>query len=127
MRTLVLISLAALATPVWAEASPPIASAKPAAVAAPARTLCEAIEASARRNDLPYPFFTRLIWQESRFDPGAVSPAGAQGVAQFMPATAAERGLADPFEPARALDESAAYLKDLRAQVRQSRPCRRGL
>ena len=66
-------------------------------------TLCDALQAASTRNDLPPAFFTRLIWQESRFDPGARSPAGAQGVAQFMPATAAERGL-------------AAYLKELRAR-----------
>ena len=77
-------------------------------------TLCGALEAAAARNDLPAAFFTRLIWQESRFDPAARSPVGAEGVAQFMPGTAAERGLLDPFEPARALDESAAYLKELR-------------
>ena len=91
--------------------APGTAAAAPAAV-----TLCGALEAAAARNGLPYPFFTRLIWQESRFDPLARSPVGAQGVAQFMPATAAERGLVDPFEPARALDESAAYLKELRQQ-----------
>ena len=96
-----------------ASADAPAATAKPAA-STPARTLCDAIQAAAKRNGLPYPFFTRLIWQESRFDPAAVSPAGAQGVAQFMPGTAAERGLADPFEATRALDESAAYLKELR-------------
>lgn len=76
--------------------------------------LCQALHAAALRNELPEAFFTRLIWQESRFDPGARSPAGAEGIAQFMPGTAAERGLDDPFAPARALDESAAYLKELR-------------
>ena len=81
-----------------------------------ALSLCGALEAAAARNGLPTAFFTRLIWQESRFDPAARSPVGAQGVAQFMPATAAGRGLTDPFEPARALDESAAYLKELRDQ-----------
>ena len=91
-------------------------SAAPVADASTQATLCGALEAAARRNGLPFAFFTRLIWQESRFDLAARSPAGAQGVAQFMPATAAERGLLDPFEPARALDESAAYLKDLRGQ-----------
>lgn len=110
MRALALLLSLALAAPARADTAASAAD-KPAA---PAATLCDAIQASARRNGLPYPFFTRLIWQESRFDPGAVSPAGAQGVAQFMPGTAAERGLADPFEPARALDESAAYLKELR-------------
>src|SRR6266566_4555004 len=50
--------------------------------------ICNALAAAAQENDLPIDFFTRLIWQESRFDPTAVSRAGAQGVAQFMPATA---------------------------------------
>ncbi len=86
----------------------------PAPIAPVVVTLCGALEAASTRSGLPHAFFARLIWQESRFDPAARSPVGAQGVAQFMPATAAERGLADPFEPARALDESAAYLKDLR-------------
>jgi len=52
-------------------------------------------------------FFARLIWKESRFDIKAVSPAGAQGVAQFMPATAKRRGLADPFDPEQAIPASA--------------------
>ena len=48
--------------------------------------ICSALAAAAAQNDLPTDFFVRLIWQESRFDPAAVSRAGAQGVAQFMPA-----------------------------------------
>ncbi len=71
------------------------------------------IEAVARRNGLDPNFFVRLIWRESLFDAGAVSPAGAQGIAQFMPGTAKLRGLADPFNPAEALAASAAYLADL--------------
>ena len=58
---------------------------------------------AARAHELPVHFFMRLIWQESRFKPHAVSHAGAQGIAQFMPGTAQWRGLADPFEPSRAL------------------------
>ena len=58
----------------------------------------------------------RLIHLESRFNPLAVSPKGAQGIAQFMPATAAERGLADPFDPIAALPASAALLRDLNGQ-----------
>jgi hypothetical protein len=42
-----------------------------------------------------------------------VSPKGAQGVAQFMPRTAVERGLADPFDPEQAIPASAGYLSDL--------------
>jgi hypothetical protein len=76
--------------------------------------ICPAIEAAAKENSLPVRFFTRLIWQESRFDPSQVSPAGAQGIAQFMPPTAAARGLADPFDPVVALQESASYLRELR-------------
>ena len=76
-------------------------------------TLCGILEASARVEGLPVGFFTRLIWRESAFQPGAVSPAGAQGVAQFMPRTAMERGLADPFDPATAIPESAKFLAEL--------------
>ena len=71
---------------------------------------------AARAHDLPVHFFRRLIWQESRFRPHAVSPAGAQGIAQFMPGTAQWRGLADPFEPCQALRESARWLRELWSQ-----------
>jgi soluble lytic murein transglycosylase-like protein len=47
-------------------------------------TICGALAEAAAQNDLLTDFFARLIWQESRFDPAAVSRAGAQGVAQFM-------------------------------------------
>jgi hypothetical protein len=57
--------------------------------------------------------FVRLIWRESHFNPKAVSPKGAQGIAQFMPATAARRGLDDPFEPISAIKHSASLLSDL--------------
>jgi len=76
-------------------------------------TLCGIVETSAQAQGLPVNFFTRLIWRESAFEPGAVSPAGAMGVAQFMPGTASERGLADPFDPATAIPASAKLLADL--------------
>jgi hypothetical protein len=76
-------------------------------------TLCGIVETSAKAEGLPVDFFTRLIWRESAFEPGAVSPAGAMGVAQFMPGTASERGLADPFDPASAIPASAKLLADL--------------
>ena len=79
-------------------------------------TLCSALAAAAAQNDLPTDFFARLIWQESRFDPLAVSRAGAQGVAQFMPATASRRGLSNPFDPLEAIAESARLLRDLRRE-----------
>lgn len=82
--------------------------------------ICRTLAQAATDNDLPEEFFTRLIWQESRFDPTAVSPAGAQGIAQFMPKTAAARGLTNAFEPLQALQESASYLRELRTTFRGS-------
>jgi Transglycosylase SLT domain/SPOR domain len=77
-------------------------------------TLCGIVEASAKAEGLPADFFTKLIWRESSFRPNAVSPAGAQGVAQFMPGTANERGLIDPFDPAAAIPASARFLNELK-------------
>ncbi len=78
--------------------------------------ICETLISAASAHDLPIPFFIRLIWRESRFDPLAVSRAGAQGVAQFMPKVAAEFGLANPFDPVEALPRSAKFLKMLHQQ-----------
>ena len=76
-------------------------------------SICDLIETAAAENGLPVDYFTRLIWSESSFRASAVSPVGAQGIAQFMPATAAERGLLDPFDPHEAIPASAKLLKDL--------------
>ena len=51
--------------------------------------------------------------QESNFDPRAVSSVGAQGLMQLMPATARGLGVADPFDPAQAVDGAARLLRDL--------------
>lgn len=76
--------------------------------------VCRVIEATAVQNGLDAGFFARLLWRESLFDAAAVSPAGAQGIAQFMPDTARLRGLDNSFNPAAALAASAHYLADLR-------------
>ncbi|PXA92586.1 glycosyl transferase [Caulobacter sp. D4A] len=76
--------------------------------------LCEAMERLAVTNGLPPEFFARLIWRESLFRANAVSPKGAEGIAQFMPGTAKIRGLANSFDVAAALAASARYLSDLR-------------
>ena len=86
--------------------------AEPSASPAP-DSICQALATAAAANDLPVAFLTRLIWQESRFKPDAVSRAGAQGVAQFMPATARMRGLEDPFDALQAIPKSAQLLRDL--------------
>ncbi|SRR5260221_456573 len=49
-------------------------------------------------NNLPEDLLAKQLWVESRFKIDAVSTAGAQGIAQFMPATAEEFGI-DPFVP----------------------------
>ncbi len=82
----------------------------------PATRICVEIERVALAYKLPKSTFARLIWTESRFDVGAISPVGAQGIAQFMPATAASMGLTNPFDPALALPKSAELLAQLLAQ-----------
>lgn len=88
---------------------------------APDDSICLMIESAARGHGLPVEFFARVIWQESRFRANAVGPVTrsgkrAQGMAQFMPGTAAERGLLDPFDPVQALPKSAEFLKELWGQ-----------
>jgi Transglycosylase SLT domain/SPOR domain len=83
--------------------------------------ICLMIESAARANDLPLEFFARVIWQESRFQSDAVGPMTrsgqhAEGIAQFMPGTANERRLLDPFDPVQALPKSAEFLSELRNQ-----------
>lgn len=101
---LVLMALAAALTPARAMAQSETVD----------QALCRMIEGAAAKHRIPVDFFTRLIWQESSFRPGVTSGAGAQGVAQFMPGTAAERGLGDPFDPEQAIPKSAELLDDLR-------------
>ena len=83
--------------------------------------MCLMIESAAIASNLPLEFFARVIWQESRFRADAIGPMTrrgqrAQGIAQFMPGTASERGLLDPFNPVQALPKSAAFLAELRDQ-----------
>lgn len=80
----------------------------------PADRLCRALQRNAMGRDLPALFFVRLIWQESRFNHTAVSKVGAQGIAQFMPPTAREWGLRNPFDPAMSLRKSAELLAHLK-------------
>jgi hypothetical protein len=78
--------------------------------------ICGMLQSSASANDLPLTFLMRLIWQESRFDAYAVSRAGARGISQFMPGTAAWVGLQNPFEVSDAISKSAELLRDLEKQ-----------
>ena len=97
-------------------ASGEAAAQQPASAPSVAGELCPTLEQAAGENGLPFDFFVRVIWQESRFNALAVSPKGAQGIAQFMPTTADWRGLSTPFDVSAALKASASYLRDLQTR-----------
>jgi hypothetical protein len=75
--------------------------------------ICDTLTRSAQINNLPAPFFIRLLFQESGFNPGVISSAGAQGIAQFMPDTATDMGVENPFDPRQAIPASARLLSSL--------------
>lgn len=85
----------------------------------PATTsICLMLDSAATASHIPVAFLTRIIWRESRFHADAIGPRTrsgqhAQGIAQFMPMTAAERDLPDPFDPVQALPKAAAFLRNL--------------
>lgn len=85
--------------PPWADRLPPAG-----------RSWAAAIEATARRHGVDPQLFAALIWTESAFRPGAVSHAGALGLAQLMPTTARGLGV-DPRDPLQNLDGGARYLR----------------
>jgi hypothetical protein len=85
--------------------------------AVPSKTaLCSHAAAVAAEHNLPGPFFANLIQQESGFKSHVVSPAGAQGIAQFMPRVARAYGLENPFDPLHSLAVSAKFLRELLGQ-----------
>jgi hypothetical protein len=106
-RLLVAVIAAALCVSTVARASEPV-SWRP--------LVCQTIEQAAAANGLPGGFLARVLWIESRFQRSATSPAGALGIAQFMPQTAARRGLTDPWDPLKAIAEAARLLAELRAR-----------
>ena len=65
------------------------------------------------RNGVDPALLAAVARQESGYNPRAVSPAGAQGLMQLMPATARGLGVSDPFDPAQAIDGAARMLHDL--------------
>jgi cell wall-associated NlpC family hydrolase len=69
-----------------------------------------------RRHGVSPTLLAAVAKQESAFDARAVSPAGAQGLMQLMPGTAAGLGVGNSFDPAQAVDGAARLLKDLIAE-----------
>ena len=68
---------------------------------------------AAQRWNVSATLLAAQIHAESGFNPYAVSPAGARGISQFMPATARAYGLRDPHDPAQAIDAQARMMRDL--------------
>src|SRR6202048_5037666 len=116
------VMLLSAGAPAFAQDAAPAQNAAETAQDSDAReAMCLMIESAAKASDLPLEFFARVIWQESRFQSDAVGPMTrtgrrAQGIAQFMPGTASERRLLDPFDPVQALPKSAEFLNELRNQ-----------
>ncbi len=74
------------------------------------------IEQAAARNGLDPAVLYGLIQQESGFDPSATSSAGALGLTQLMPGTAASLGVTEPLNPAQSIEGGARYLGELMRQ-----------
>jgi soluble lytic murein transglycosylase-like protein len=70
-------------------------------------------DTTAQEFGLDAALFRALIKAESGWNPNSVSPKGAQGLAQLMPATARELGVIDPFDPRENLRGGAKYLKQM--------------
>jgi soluble lytic murein transglycosylase-like protein len=83
------------------------------------RIVAQALLDAAKRFNVPHELVRAVAWRESRYKPSLVSPKGAQGLMQIMPATGKGLGLADPFNPMQNAAAGAKYLRQLHTQYRQ--------
>lgn len=79
----------------------------------PALQIARSVEKASAKYGLPAELIRSVIRAESNFQPKAVSPAGAQGLMQLMPATARELGVEDPFDIEQNIDGGARYLRQM--------------
>lgn len=77
-----------------------------------------AVSAAAKQAALDPALLHAVITAESGHNPRAVSPCGAQGLMQLMPATSRRFGLSDPYDPVQNLRAGASYLRELKAMFK---------
>ena len=71
------------------------------------------VETASRAHGVEERLVHALIWAESSYDPKAVSPSGAEGLMQLMPATAKRYGVRDAFDPKQNIDGGVKHLREL--------------
>jgi soluble lytic murein transglycosylase-like protein len=96
----------------WAE-SAPLAVPGPSCSGLDPRVAGARFRAEERASQLPAGLLAAVAAQESSFSPCAVSPAGALGLMQLMPSTAADLGVDDPFDPWQSLHAGGVFLRQL--------------
>ena len=95
------------------KAAPHAVSPASAATSTPSShgSLDEAVRVIAKQHSLPPQLIHSVIKVESNYNPLAVSPKGAQGLMQLMPATARRFGVTDTFDPKQNIEAGVRYLK----------------
>ncbi len=79
-------------------------------------TVDDALAVAASKYGIPLSLLRSVAKTESNFNPAAVSPKGAQGLLQIMPATQGDLGVTNPFDPYQSADGGAKYLSQLYGQ-----------
>lgn len=109
------VTAATNANRVTAAYAPPVATASSAAQAAAWQPL---IESAAARHNISAALVRAVIHTESSFNPRALSPAGARGLMQLMPATAQRYGVTNAFDPEQNVYAGVRYLAELMAMFK---------